>query len=785
MKVFVYHNNIGRTFFIPPPDLTPPQIVSATINSIGSGLSINWSENVTGAGGLSINPSSGIALITYLDGNGTSLYNYSINRAIYIGESVTLSSLSSSIADLSSNFLVDFSGMPVTNNSVIIAGNGESLRPSGVFPSIPNRITASGFVQNDLRNSIRTNVSGTSRAATIDIAGGTYTSPIICNTGNRRIRLLGDVTFDGGGFIAATSNLTFDLNGYNLKYMENDLEDWEIGYVVSKSGGDGITFPMITTSGLVSGGVVLQFLNGVESGNWYYKRSESVFPSYVLENDTNSTDNGNIIRSWQVSGGPNSGDMFRIFDPRKTFGIGTLAGIYGINNVEIINGFITQGAAAQYGRGFNEDYNLGCAPIETYQGQTNWMVGGVRITWGSANTSAIHCEVTSAMHVQYCEFNDTGYFLSNRQRALAAVSVGDNANIHHNRVINHRHIGFACGDSNIIEYNEIYGDSRATNPAGINTYAGKDNIFRYNNIYKVGEHPIGIALHSDGCTNNQVYGNWCESKSTRSSAEYGWNYAVALSNRWGLRTGVNNIYNNVFVTYSQDGTGLNEQSRGRTMFFGSLERSSGEIIRNCFIGAYSTDQLTESHAVGLSLNNKNVLFSGCILEGTQNLLWLGDTYGPAFSGARFIDCSTYKSGSYSGFSTYAMWDYLTGCIDVIGMKYGSGTSETGISIQIDGYSSPQKINFGDMLTVTVTGISGPVSGASVSVIDSGNITIRSGYITNSNGVIAVDTPNRYRARPGFASVTLNPLKIMAISGSLSGSGNISPTGINTINIGVL
>lgn len=766
----------------PGGDVTAPTISTKTINAAGTTLTLGFSENVTSSSGLSLSASGGPASLVYATGSGTSTYTYTISRSIKIGETVTLSASSSNIVDGATNTLANFSGSSVTNNSTQVAGTGTSLRPA-VFPSIPSEPGAAGFTQNDLSTSVRTNVAKTSRAATVTIAGGTYTAPYTASTADRTIQLTGDVTYDGAGIIIAASNVTVDLNGHTLTYMNVDMEDEQVGTVVSKGGGDGTNRPTLVCSGVSNGGLVIKFIDGPEAGNWYDVYSGSA-PNLTLENNTVSSDASSVIRSWQ-SGGPVAGNTFRIFDPRKTFGVGTLPGAYSKSGCEIVNGYIVQGAFASSGRGYNVFYNAGASPVFTAQGQTGWMVGGVSCSWSSANTGGIMCGPTTVT-LQYNEVNDLGTFLSNRQRAVPAISVGASSSVHHNRIINHRHLGVeVSGNSCTVEYNEIYGDSRATNAYGVGTYGKQGNTFRYNNIYKVGEHPICLALHSNPCQNNNVHNNWCEAKSTRSSSEYGWNYAVAISNRWdnGARTLANSIHDNTLITYSEDGPGANEESRGRTVFFGGLSTTYGEVVEDNFIWAYNTDDSTECHAIGLSAHNNKVVFRGNIIGSSHNPFWFGDTYGACSSGGRFIDNDVRKSGSDPGFATFMLWDYYACNVDMIGTTFGTGTAEDDIDLLANaGNPAAQRINFGDTLTVTVTESAVPVSAASVTVKDTALNTLRSGYTTNGSGVIDVDVPSHYRARPGFGSTTLNPLTVQATKSASSGSNTISPTGDDTITV---
>ena len=753
----------------PGGDMTAPTLSSATINAAGTTLTIVWSENVTGSSGLSITPSGSLASITYASGSGTSTYTYTISRPILDEETVTISASSSNIVDGATNTLANFTGTSVTNNSTQIAGTGESLRPVN-FPSIPTQVTDAGFAQNDLSTSVRTNVTGTTRGAIIDIAAGSYATKYTASTANRTYRLAGNVTFEKAGIEITANNITIDLNGYTLTYMNVSPESVATATVATASDP---ASPTITQTGLTLTSnshlrFVVEFTSGAESGN-FYEVSGNTSTTITLENHS-----GGSSSAWQ-DGGPANGDTFRIYNPRLTFGVGTT----NRTGLEIINGYIVEGAG--YGRGSNILAGQGCNPI-FLNTSAGGMIGGVSVTWDADNAIGIY---TSATTIKYCEINDQGTLVTNRQRTVGAIVPGSGSTVQYCRIINHRHAGVQCTSNNIVEYCEIYGDSRATNAYGIGTYGGQGNIWRYCNVYKTGEHPICIAIHSNPAQNNEVYGIWGEAKTTSASDEYPWNYSVGLSDRWdnGLRTIANSIHDCCFITWSEDGPGANEERRGRTLFLGSLGTSPGEVFENVFAGAYNTDDLTECHAIGLSNHNSNVVFRDCTFASSHNPFWFGDSYGACTSGGRFIDCTVLKSGSDPSFATFKLWDYNACNVDMIGTTFGTGTAEDDIDLLEDAASpAAQRINFGDTLTVTVTESAVPVSAASVTVKDTALNTLRSGYTTNGSGVVDVDVPSHYRARPGFGSTTLNPLTVQASKAASSGSNTISPTADDMITV---
>lgn len=755
----------------PGGDMTAPTLSTATINSAGTTLTIGWSENVTGSTGLSLSPSGSLASLSYASGSGTSTYTYSISRTILDEETVTISASSSNIVDGATNTLANFTGTSVTNNSTQVAGTGTSLRPA-IFPTIPSQATDAGFAQNDLSTSVRTDVVGTTRAAVVEIAAGTYSTPYTASTANREIKLMGNVTYETAGINVNANNVTVNLNGYTLTYKSVGPASVATATVSTASDP---SYPTITQTGLTLSSnshytFVVEFLTGAEAGNFYEVRDNSA-SSLTLENHTGS--NG---AAWE-DGGPANGDTFRIYNSRLTGGV--LA--TNRSGLEVINGYIVEGDG--YGRGSNIRAGQGCNPI--FWNSSSGMIGGVSVTWHADNAGGIFTGNSST--IKYCEIDDQGTLTTNRQRTIGAVVPGSSSTIQYCRFHNHRHAGIHCGSNNVIEYIEMFGDSRATNAYGIGTYGGQGNIFRYCNVYKTGEHPIGIAIHSNPAQNNEVHNIWAESKTTRASEEYPWNYSVGLSDRWdnGGRTLANSIHDSCFITWSADGAGPNEESRGRTLFLGSLSTSPGEVFENVFAGAYSTDDETECHAIGLSTHNSNVVFRDCTFASTHNPFWFGDTYGPATSGGRFIDCTALKSGSDPAFATFKLWDYYACNVDMIGTTFGTGTAEDDIDLLANAVSpAAQRINFGATLGVTVTESAVPVSAATVAIRDASSNTLRSGYLTNGSGFVEVDVPFNYRARPGFGSTTLNPLTVEAVNGASDGTNTISPTGDDTISVGI-
>ncbi len=764
------------------PDTTAPTFVSGSINSAGTSLTLTFDEAVEfesspNATGLTLTPSGSAATLTYASGTGTTALVYTISRTIAIDETATIaySSTTGDIEDGPGNDLATFSAVAVTNNSIQQLG---SLRPA-VFPAIPTEAVDAGFAPNNLSTSVRTDVSQTSRGAVVTIAAGTYTEPYVASTANRTIRLTGNVTYDGAGISITAANITVDLNGYTLTYNDVDVEGVATASTTSKTNGDGVsTYPTLTPSGLTMttnsyAGYVVEFTSGAESGNAYEVVSNTT-TVLTLENHNAVSDDPAQLRNWH-SGGPAGSDTFRIYDAGKTYGVGVPTGTYpGSGTFEIVNGSIVQGAG--YGRGVNRGYCSGMTPIQYLDGGRAFTIGGVSVTWDSPNTGGINIKGSVGGVVKYCELTDNGTFVSNRQRSAFAIETNTGSTVQYNRIHNHRQGGIYVNTGCTAEYNEIYGDSRATNSNGIGSFEEDNVTFRYNNVYKVGQHPICMAV-AEQMNGAAVHHNWCEAQSTRESPEYGYNLACGLSNRWpndgtGNRTSANNYYNNALITYASDTV-----YKARSLFLAALSTADEENIYDNFIGSYSDDG-TECHAASLG-QGPAVTATNNTLVSTYNIYWLGDLYYPPIDYARWIDNTTIRSGADASFSTFLASTSQDSEVDFISGTYGTGTSID----DIDGtFDSAVIVRFGYNLTVTVTDAGTPVSGATVTVKDKNNNTLRSGYTTNGSGVVVVDVPTYYRQGPGMSVTTLAPLTVSAVKTTKSGSGTISPTSDDSITV---
>ncbi len=668
---------------------------------------------------------------------------------------------------LTGNVTYEGCGIRVAHSNVTIDLNGYALTYNDVAPSDveTGTVTTSGGGGGTTDHTITVNASAATYTTTSSFSylnyapGDTVVFAGFTNGGNNGTKTISTIS-STVITVTSTSGLVNETGNGNEKASN---------------------FPTLTPSGITLTTnartySIVEFTSGAESGNVYDVLSNTT-SALTLSNQNEVFDSTAEQQTWQ-DGGPAPGDAFRIYDPRRTFGVGTVPGTYPGGVIEVVNGEIAQGDG--YGRGVSYQYCAGLCPVFYRDGGASWVIGGVEAAWHSDNTGGFFVSGSTNAVVSYCELNDSGEMVSDRQRGTIAISAGSGAHIHHNLIRNHRQVGISAGGDRIVEYNEIYGDSRATNSTGTGTFSDNDVIIRYNNFYKVGQHPvcIGIAEESNRV---EVYGNWCEAMTTVDSPEYGYNLACALSNRWGTRTDANHYYENALITYAHD-----DDYKARSVFTGGYDVLVEELYEDNFIGSFSDDD-TECHAV--SCGNENLIGRNNTLVSTHNIYWLGDSYWIPFGFARWIGNTTIKSGSDPNFATFFASDYDNNTanaqeVEFISGIYGTGTAADDIDF-VDGPDNSQPtLRFGYNLTVTVTDGGSPVEGATVTIRDKDSNILRDDYLTDASGEVVVDVPTYYRQGPSLGSTTLMPLTVEAEFGAATGSDTISPTSDDSISVGI-
>jgi hypothetical protein len=100
-------------------DVTPPTVITASINAAGTQLTLVFSEVVTGHTGFALTASGGLSTLTYVSGDGSTSVVFSISRTIHTNEILTIDYTAGDVQDVAANLLVNFSGMAVTNGSTV------------------------------------------------------------------------------------------------------------------------------------------------------------------------------------------------------------------------------------------------------------------------------------------------------------------------------------------------------------------------------------------------------------------------------------------------------------------------------------------------------------------------------------------------------------------------------------------------------------------------------------------------------------------------------------------
>jgi len=111
-----------------PPDVTPPELTSATVAGDGETVTLVFTEPVTVSGaGFEL---SGSNALTYSSGSGTDTLVLTADAPVFVGEVVTLDYTPGNCADLAGNALAAISGAAVTNDS-------EQIEPGSVTFNTP------------------------------------------------------------------------------------------------------------------------------------------------------------------------------------------------------------------------------------------------------------------------------------------------------------------------------------------------------------------------------------------------------------------------------------------------------------------------------------------------------------------------------------------------------------------------------------------------------------------------------------------------------------------------
>lgn len=206
------------------PDVTAPEVDSATVNSAGTTVTLALDEVVTVSvgTGFSISLSGGAATLTYASGSGSSSLVFNSSRTIYSGETGTVSyvTVANGIQDAAGNDLDSFSGLTITNNSSQVLDTTAPTVSSRTIATNGNSITI-GFseaVQFGAGGNTGLTLTPTNGGATITLtySSGTGTSSLVYATSrtasNTETFTLG-YTQPGAGVRDSAGNLLASFSG--------------------------------------------------------------------------------------------------------------------------------------------------------------------------------------------------------------------------------------------------------------------------------------------------------------------------------------------------------------------------------------------------------------------------------------------------------------------------------------------------------------------------------------------------------------------------------------------
>lgn len=101
-----------------PPDETAPTVTSASVDSLGTTLTVNFSEVMVNNTGMSINATVTTTAALSAPVNNGSQITWTISPTIVVADAVTIDYTQGEIQDNSGNLLANFAGQAVTNNAI-------------------------------------------------------------------------------------------------------------------------------------------------------------------------------------------------------------------------------------------------------------------------------------------------------------------------------------------------------------------------------------------------------------------------------------------------------------------------------------------------------------------------------------------------------------------------------------------------------------------------------------------------------------------------------------------
>lgn len=219
------------------PDTTAPTFVSGTIGTNGTTLTTVFSEAITigadGSSGLSVSAPGGTATTTYVSGDGTDTFVWTLSRTIKSTETwsdVDFTQPGDGLQDTSGNALASFFDVPVTNNST------QNATPSDISLSISTIAEDAGL-----------NTTVGQLSATDEDWGDTHTFTLVSGTGD-------------------TNNASFTISGTSLICPDPaTLGDGTYSVRVRATDSASNTFDKVFSIIVTAAAVVLERVNHIET----------------------------------------------------------------------------------------------------------------------------------------------------------------------------------------------------------------------------------------------------------------------------------------------------------------------------------------------------------------------------------------------------------------------------------------------------------------------------------------------------------------------------------------
>lgn len=424
-------------------------------------------------------------------------------------------------------------------------------------------------------------------------------------------------------------------------------------------------------------------------------------------------------------------DGHRVVYNTKEPGNGIFIEKWWAEDVAILNGFLSQGAAQSSG-GYHANET---SPIRTVHCR-RLTVAGLTVRYAGADVIGIYVDGCSGAAIHHNTFIDEGVTVKNRHQGVEVIHLaGDGAKIHNNLISRARQIGIRAGAQADVFWNEVHVDSCTTNSTGITAISGS---IHHNRVYGQGVHPIGIWPGRD----MRVFDNFVSVQSTSPGGEYGSTGAACIRLMWGSNTNVD-VYGNTLILAAEENyrqTGFN--SWGRCVWVGVLSPKQQVTFRDNRIIAYSTDGKAKAAAVAVCANAKNtvrnnLLFRNNEIASTWSNLLLADSYGSAGGYSQFVGNRFVRLGAAAGYRTFrSQYSSIPSTAVLLDTSFENGAAADSVDLEFFGPAT-KELAFGSLLRVQVTRGGVPLANALVSLVDAAGRTMAQGA-TDGQGSVSVE-----------------------------------------------